>query len=517
MADMAGLGSWVAALLFVGVVVPGAVGCGPGESSSTDGTGGGGGDGGGGGPVCPEDPAEGPVPEECGIWVSASLGNDGNAGTQAEPVASLMRAIELANDGPERVYACGETWSETLVVPFGVSLYGGFDCEANWAYLGEPKRMMVTSPGPIAITWVADEPEGKPSMLVDFYVEASDAVEPGASSIGVFVRDVRPLTILRGEVVAGNGADGADGEPGDVNPPTKSGTPGTDGADACSAAVSAGGSSMELNCPGSAPNPYGGKGGDAGSATAEDGQAGGQASDVPGGEGGLGQQSAPTCTSGAPGAPGMAGSAGYGGDADGRLEETGYVGDRGVNGSFGIPGQGGGGGGAMLGSALVCGAANPGGAAGGSGGTGGCGGWGGRGGQGGGGSLPLALRGDVDLQYILLRSRRGGNGGNGGPPQLGASGGAGGKGGNGTGSIPPGCAGGAGGTGGKGGWGGGGAGGPSLGVVYALGVGAPPLWEVDWDLSMIEGGTGGIGDPTDPDSDGALGPAGQLNGLEGTF
>ena len=142
------------------------------------GTGGSGGEG--GGPVCPEDPAEGPVPEECGIWVSASLGRDDNEVTYAQPVASLTHAIELAHEGQGRVYACGETWSETLMVPFGVSLYGGFDCEANWAYVGEPRRMMVTSPDPIAITWFVEGPSPPASTLAEVYVESSGAVEPGA-------------------------------------------------------------------------------------------------------------------------------------------------------------------------------------------------------------------------------------------------------------------------------------------------------------------------------------------------
>src|SRR6185369_9305210 len=36
----------------------------------------------GGAPSCPDDPANGPVDESCGIWLSASLGDDKNPGTQ---------------------------------------------------------------------------------------------------------------------------------------------------------------------------------------------------------------------------------------------------------------------------------------------------------------------------------------------------------------------------------------------------------------------------------------------------
>src|SRR5262245_27161257 len=47
---------------------------------------------------CPEDPAERDVPSTCGIWVSASLGDDASPGTQAKPVRTLARAIALAVD-----------------------------------------------------------------------------------------------------------------------------------------------------------------------------------------------------------------------------------------------------------------------------------------------------------------------------------------------------------------------------------------------------------------------------------
>src|SRR5690606_35755345 len=114
-ADMTKLLRWMVALAAVN-----AVGCGvdPGETSNggSAGTGGAGGSsasgGTGGAPDCPEDPALGPVPPECGIWVSASQGLDANAGTQAASVRTLARAIVLAAEGPRRVYACNETWFE---------------------------------------------------------------------------------------------------------------------------------------------------------------------------------------------------------------------------------------------------------------------------------------------------------------------------------------------------------------------------------------------------------------------
>src|SRR5262245_9631474 len=120
--DMSGTLSFVA-----GLVLLGAIGCGmgPGETSvsaggsaGTAGTGGtagssgstasGGAGGSGGVSVCPDDPADGPVSEECGIWVSGFLGSDANPGTQADPVATLQRAFDIAvQNGKGHVYACG--------------------------------------------------------------------------------------------------------------------------------------------------------------------------------------------------------------------------------------------------------------------------------------------------------------------------------------------------------------------------------------------------------------------------
>ena len=60
------------------------------------------------GPTCPAAPDAGAVTADCGIWVSATLGDDSNPGTQEAPVRTLQRAVDLA--GPDgNVYACAET------------------------------------------------------------------------------------------------------------------------------------------------------------------------------------------------------------------------------------------------------------------------------------------------------------------------------------------------------------------------------------------------------------------------
>lgn len=503
--------------LVAGLVMLGALGCGVGATESSGNTAGSSGDAGSGGaagsssssggsgggaPVCPDVPwqSKQPVPEACGIWVSISLGDDANEGTQAAPVKSLTRAIELAAEGPGRVYACAEIWTDPIVVPGHVSLHGGFDCAAGWTFQGagfnEFRATLRTGPDQIAVTWI-DGGKGGAPLLTDFEVQAADAAKPGGSSLALLVRDDLPLTIEFCRIEAGDGANGLGGIPADMA--GIPGLPGNVGADACSAAVSKGGAPPELAC--AAGVSKGGAGGDSSTMTAANGADGGPVSGPSGGNGGLGEQSAPACTSGQLGAHGADGAFGLGGSGDGRLTADGFVGYSGQDGQPGAPGQGGGGGGATFGKAAVCGAASPGGAAGGSGGTGGCGGKGGGGGQGGGASIAIATRGQKNhgvCKNTDLKVGKGGKGGDGGYPTSGGIGGGPSAGGNGAGSIKPGCWGGAGGNGGKGGWGGGGAGGLASCRVFTGVVG----WEGDCHCQQGEGGTGGKGVPFSGDGRG---------------
>lgn len=490
-----------------------AVGCDSGETTTagaagTGGTTGTGSTGGAGGSLdCPEDPAAGEVADGCGIWVSVEKGLDTNEGTQAAPVATLMRAIELAAGGPGRVYACGETWNETLIVPSGVSLHGGFDCTDGWTYSGATKKAMVaapSAPSPIAATWVGGG-SMKQAFLTDFSIKSPDATGPGGSSIACFIRDELPLIMRRSECIAGNGADGADGAPGDPNGlPAMAGAPGNDGAAACGAPLSKGGEAPETACESGVSR--GGKGGDSSTALAANGADGEPASSPPSGAGGLGEQAAPTCTAGGAGESGETGDDGLGGGKApdvgyGRLTEQGYITVTAGDGAPGAFGKGGGGGGATFGSAAACGGASSGGAAGGSGGSGGCGGKGGKAGQSGGASIGLAVRSNsVSFEEgIVIRAGNGGKGGNGGAPQPGGSGGDSGMGGAGFGSIKPGCAGGKGGNGGAGGYGGGGAGGHTFAIAF-LKDGSFPLLQRDTLYSQGKEGEGGQGNPLQVDS-----------------
>jgi len=498
----------------IGAVLGAGVGCG----TDPSGTGGGGSGGSTGASPC-DDPAIGSVSPSCGVWVSASLGDDANSGTQSKPVATLAHAVELAKEQTGHVYACAETWSEALIMPGNIGLHGGFECDNEWKYLGKDHRsILATGPDEIPLV-VSDDGSGGKATVTDFHVEAADAAKPGGSSIGIFVRDTVPLWLYRCEVVSGNAADGLDGAPADPeNKPAPDGPAGNVGADACSAAVSKGGASPEASCD--TGTSKGGAGGDGSTMVAADGAAGEPATGNPeDGTGGLGEGNSPVCTDGKPGATGAMGNDGLPGlgfaNHEGRMTMDGYLGTAGTDGAPGAAGQGGGGGGATLGSAAACGASTQGGAAGGSGAAGGCGGKGGGAGQPGGASIAVALRSKLGYFETQLIAGNGGKGGNGAPGQAGGLGGNGGPGGTGFGTIKPGCSGGMGGDGGRGGWGGGGQGGPAMPVALVAFDGNWPLFS-DSVSGLVggDGGDGGLGNPTDPTTRGWPGtgaPVGVLN------
>lgn len=478
-----------------GLTVTTSGGDGGGTGAGGDGAGSG---GGGGASPCAEsplDPADGPIDPQCALWVSSSLGNDANPGTQAQPVRTLSHAILLAQSGAHRIYACAETYVEEVRLPAGVSLFGGFSAcdQLPWTYEGNkyPARLAPGQPGLIALTLIAG---GGMSFVGDVWAQSASAVKPGGSSIAAFAMDDAHATFRRTHFEAGNGADGADGQPGSKEgQAAQKGLSGLDGTDACTMDPGAGGEAITLNCP-DGTTSIGGVGGDGGELAANGGGTGEHApSPNPAGFGAGGKAedggAKTPCTGGISGAKGIDGTNGDGGASLGQLTADGQIlGGAGAIGTPGAPGQGGGGGGASLGSGL-CGAAPHGGAGGGSGGTGGCGGKGGQGGQAGGSSIGLAARG-VDVHFdggIVILYGNGGKGGNGGVLQAGGQAGLPGLGGwSGINGVAGGCVGGGGGQGGKGGNGGGGRGGHA--VALGLTSNAIPLTSY-----ASSGGVAGLG------------------------
>jgi hypothetical protein len=466
---------------------------------------GGGGAGGGTPAGCIPNENSGTVPDSCGVWVSSSLGTDGNAGIQIAPAQTLKQAIKQATEeGTNRVYACAEEFpqEETLQMPAGVTIFGGLNCANGWGWIGaEKKSTIVGAADVVAVKMVAGDGT---TRLEDVVVQAADGVTPGALSIAVLA-SAASVEIKRSELIAGNGADGSDGapgaepaNPGDPVPPAQAGMSGSPGQNACTelgaGATVLGGAAVQSVCDGGETS-VGGKGGDGTVMQGMNGEPGltgmfgapgvGEpesgtwscGGNEPNGSGDIGED-------GTPGEPGL-------GAADlGTLDpDLGIVGANGTPGTAGKPGQGGGGGGGAKGLLNCGGGQAGGGASGGSGGSGGCGGKPGQGGMAGGSSIALV---SVDASVIVidttLRVGTGGRGGKGGDLQPGGSGGQPGLGGNGFSGSNPACSGGMGGKGGNGGPGGGGRGGHALALAYK---GSRPL---DTGLLTFAGtaGEGGL-------------------------
>lgn len=426
-----------------------------------------------------ENPGAG-VGNECGVFVAGVMGNDSSPGTKEAPLATLGAAVTLAAQGKKRVYACtgGPDFNESLVVPAGITIYGGLACDGQWHHEDAPTR--ITAPaGMIPLTLDGSSGEGL-IRIEDLHVIAAPAETVGGSSVAAVAHQCE-ARIKNTTLEAGNAREGAAGE--EVAGTGVVGANGIEGALACSASIVEGGDVISNDCgspadesddsvsgeggPGSEMSGFGGLPGNPGSATHDNSGSGQGALD------------SDACSAGTTGDPGAMGGPGVGGKTMGMITIAGFTGNgAGLPGTRGLPGQGGGGGGASKGGnndggGRCAGQPGKGGASGGSGGPGGCGGSGGNGGRPGGSSIALiSLDAMITFETaVTLIAKNGGDGGAGGPGQAGGAGGTGGTGGplpgGATMMLKAGCKGGDGGLGGRGGKGGGGAGGHSLGVAFA--------------------------------------------------
>ncbi|MGK4001158.1 hypothetical protein WMF31_00935 [Sorangium sp. So ce1036] len=483
-----------------------------------------------------------PPEDGCGIFVSASLGNDANAGTRAEPLKTLRKAIELAETSshPHHIYACAETFNESIWF-YDTSIWGGFDCTNGWKSLGadaktviapeRPVREVVTFGGreitlanlrivapdgnevdrteacSIGIVAVRDEAQLK---LVASEVITGQGAKPGGNSIGIYLSAGSEIEVIDSLIVTGDGADGEPGAPAEGTPAVD-GRPGNPGADACTVDDVVATPAVTTECDdGTSVSGHGGSG------LPDDGFSGGDGRPLPdpnptaAGIGGVGQQGSAACTDGQRGLNGAAGVHGQGARRPGVVGWVRTLG-KGQDGTLGRPGQGGGGGGGSRGGATACGAGPIGGAFGGSGGSGGCGGKQGAGGFAGGASIGIVTRGSkVTVRGSTLQTGRGGRGGAGGAGLPGGRGAPGGEGGGGVPGALPGCRGGDGGIGGPGGGGGGGLGGHSVGIAY-LETAEVTREDVQATFLLGTAGKGGPGgDPNSTESKGDNGVAAEF-------
>ena len=420
------------------------------------------------------------VDEEFAVFVTPQGDNTAD-GTRAEPVATIARAVELAQEQDKLVIACAGTFDERITLSDEVRIYGGFSCPAGsgtrepWTYDGETKTTVAPSARGVAI-----EARNVANAIVieDFEFTALDAVEPGESSVAAFMVRAADVTLRRVRILAGDGRRGGDGPRAGVEYPSVAALRGEDGA-----ALLGGASEVCMMCSGNVQSRPG-RGGDQPNEDGGEGQPIFDDSEEEGPhEGGAGI-AALACNAGGAGrvgAQGFFGSSAIGAISLGRLTVEGWFPSPGLDAPDGFSGQGGGGG-----------AGKPGGG-GGSGGCGGCGGKGGAGGKGGGASIGLGAVGSmITVEHSEIRAARAGDGGAGAPGQIGQ--GPGGAGGLGFGSgSDRGCNGGPGGPGGDGGPGGGGAGGISVGILFK---GHAPTVDDQTTITPGAPGANGIGGGT---------------------
>ena len=467
-----------------------------------------GGGGTGGTPIlCIPSESKEPVADFCGVFVSSSLGADDLAadrGTRAKPYKSISAALMKAD--VTRVYACAESFTETVTISTGVDLYGGLDC-TSWVYVGASKKTALTAPAE-KIPLTLGNATGS-AHVEDFAITAVAAKAPGGSSIAVVAKG-STASLTRCDLLSGEGKTGKDGDAGDPNGMSAAaGTAGNNGADACGGDPvngNPGGVAVANMCGGIDTVSVGGKGGNGDVASGNSGSVG-QTGMF--GAAGTGEPAAGawSCGSAEPNGQGDNGNDGAPGDSGpgaagvGSLSPKGYTGTSGQTGMPGAPGQGGGGGGGAKGG-LVC-PANGAGASGGSGGAGGCAGKPGSGGAAGGASIALVShQATVTLTDCTLTAGSGGSGGKGGNLQPGGSGGKAGAGGTGKNGSNDSCDGGKGGKGGNGGSGGGGLGGHSLAVAFS----GTPVTKLGETILMPgmkgAGGMGGSNTMTNAGADG---------------
>ncbi len=458
----------------------------------TGGAGGAGGTGGSGGtttidPGCIPIQTPNPVRDDCGVFVSSSLGDDGaqNDGSKAKPYATIGKALGSPKNGP--VYLCAETFTEAVQLKAGATIYGGLDCASgDWKWIGPTKKSEI-SPDAGQVPLVLDPDVSL--MMEDVALRAKDAVEASGSSIAIIAASGADLALARCHVEAGAAKMGAPGEAFGMS--ATSGATGNVGMDACTGAIVVPGLSVTNTCDEADPKDksISGAGGVGQDSSGGVGSPGTPPSAM---NGGAGEEDVKSCTAGGSGDDGVSGTPGTGAQGMGTISAQGYAGVPGTPGEKGKPGQGGGGGGGAkggTGAGKCVDMASAGGASGGSGGSGGCGGAGGKAGQPGGASIGIVSQGATLLfDTVKITARNGGNGGDGGAGQPGGLGGPGGAGGSkgSAAALKNGCSGGKGGSGGTGGRGGGGLGGPSIGIAH---TGEAP----DLKSATILIGTAGVG------------------------
>ena len=95
-------------------------------------------------PVVNGTPGPGEFIESFGVF-STPGGTAGAPGTRKQPLASIQAGIDLGKSLGKRVYVCGGTFHESLVIADSIAIIGGLDCSGE-AWLPGKTRTRVEGP-----------------------------------------------------------------------------------------------------------------------------------------------------------------------------------------------------------------------------------------------------------------------------------------------------------------------------------------------------------------------------------
>lgn len=142
-----------------------------------------------------------PTPPVCqgpncpGVYVSGDVGNDGNDGTSAKPVATIAKGIELAvkRNMPTDVYVAGKAnggkYGDPITITEGISLIGGYDCtqaSCSWKY--DPKTHATILVGADYQGIVVGEEISRATVIDGFVIfgkGTSPNIAPGGAAVTI--------------------------------------------------------------------------------------------------------------------------------------------------------------------------------------------------------------------------------------------------------------------------------------------------------------------------------------------
>ncbi len=367
----------------------------------------------------------------------ATNGSDSNDGTMQHPMLTINGGIaKAASEALTQVYVSEGTYVGRVILADGISIYGGYSANNNWARGTQYTTIISSSTVSGGRLSALEGSDITSNTTVDrFTIQTGNTAQAGVSNYAMYCDTCTGLNLKNSTLSAGSGGGGTAGGGGSAGLDGVSGTPGANG---CSSSDNAGGGASAAgggsrSCNGT--NVSGGTGGAGGPEGSNPGSTGGTRMNggTAGGGGGAGCSCGVIC-GGCSGHPGTtannAGAVGTGTDGGGGASGGGLVGgflDAQQRRQWNWPGLT-----ARAAAAAVAAAAraarmsddgggNGGGGAGAA--RGGCGGTAAAGGAGGGGSFGLFL---VTSNGIALTNNTitGGNGGNGGAGGAGGGGGA---------------------------------------------------------------------------------------------